>query len=210
MKEFVFNEKDWKMINSWNDMTLGKYIEINRLLKTNKDFNIPEMLLFELIEILSGAEFNEFSELPLELFAELSNEISFIQDETPEYKNEKHLKIGDIDYVFSQDFNKITTGEYLSIKSLSQGIDNLESILNTLTIILRPGKLIKNEETGGEEWKQDKFDVENISYRKELFKDLKLVDVLQPVLFFSTGKSNLTEILEGSIQEEVNLPVTTE
>jgi hypothetical protein len=62
-------------------------------------------------------------------------------------------------------------------------------------------KLIKDEETGQENWKQDKFNVANIEFRKELFLKQPVYNLMGAVAFFLNGNETFTSNMKDFIQE---------
>lgn len=80
-------------------------------------------------------------------------------------------------------------GEYISMKTFQENAKSQsEAIPYILAIILRPGKLVQDGETGEEKWVQDKFTANNIDYRKELFLNQPVMDLMGPIGFFLGGK----------------------
>jgi hypothetical protein len=187
MKEFKLNEKDYKMPTDWKEMTLAHYVELSKLEENKTKYLFGELYLLKVIENLCMAEPGELDDLTLDIVNELSEALVYLQQE-PTWANSKHIRVGEIDYVFPPDLNKLTMGEYISMKTLQeQSITQSDAIPFILAVILRPGKLVKDEESGKENWIQDKFDANNIEYRKNLFMTLPVFDLMGPVSFFLNG-----------------------
>lgn len=187
MKEFKLNGKDYQMPTEWNEMTLGHYVELSKLEENKTKYLFGELYLLKVIETLCMAEGGDLDDLTLDVVNELSNLLAYLQKE-PTWTNSKHIRIGDVDYVFPPDLNKLTMGEYISMKTLQEGSQTQsDAIPLILAVILRPGKLVKDEESGKETWIQDKFDANNIEYRKELFMKQPVFDLMGPVTFFLNG-----------------------
>jgi hypothetical protein len=93
-------------------------------------------------------------------------------------------------------------GEYISIKTLQENTPSqAEAIPYIIAVILRPGKLVKDEETGQERWVQDKFDANNIEWRKELFLKQPVFDLMGPVTFFLNGSGLSMKDTKDSTEE---------
>jgi hypothetical protein len=202
MKEFRLEEKDYKMPTDWSEMTLRHYVSLAKLEETKSQFILGELYLLKVIESLCLVdEDDDLDELTLDIVNELSGIISFLQ-ENPVWNNISHLNIEGVDYVFPSDLNKLTMGEYISMKTFQENsASQAEAIPYVLSIILRPGKKIVNEETGEEKWVQDKFTASNIEYRKELFMDLPVFDLMGPVSFFLSGKELSTNNTKDFTEE---------
>lgn len=187
MNEFRLNEKDYKMPTEWTEMTLAHYVELSKLEESKTKYLFGELYLLKVIETLCMAESGELDDLTLDVVNELSSQLDYLQKE-PTWNNSKHIRIGEVDYVFPHDLNKLTMGEYISMKTLQeQSLTQSDSIPLILAVILRPGKLVKDEESGKETWIQDKFDANNIEYRKNLFMAQPVFDLMGPVTFFLNG-----------------------
>jgi hypothetical protein len=202
MKLFKLNEKEYNMPTCWDDMTLGVYVKLAKLDETKEAFGIPELYLLKVIEALCSAEEGDLDELTLDMVTELSNEVGFIQEEPKWNTTSRHIVINDIDYVFPADLNKLTMGEYISIKMLQeQQTSQADLIPHLLSVILRPGKKVVDEETKKETWIQDKFSTNNLEHRKELFLTQPVFNLMGPVSFFLNGSGMSTINTKDSIPE---------
>lgn len=187
MKKFELNGKSFEMPTEWSELTLRHYVELTKLEEQKSQFLLGELYLLRVIEALCSAEQGDLDDLTIDMVSDLSNSVGFLQKE-PVWNNTKNIKIGDVDYVFPADLNKLTMGEYISIKTLQENSPSqAEAIPFIIAVILRPGRLVRDEETGKEKWQQDKFDANNIEYRKELFLKQPVFDLMGPVSFFLNG-----------------------
>ncbi len=202
MKKFNLNDKEFQMPTDWNELTLRHYVELTKLEEQKADFLLGELYLLKVIEVLCEAEAGELDDLTIDMVGDLSNSVGFLQKE-PDWKYTRSIKINDVDYVFPNDLNKLTMGEYISIKTLQENASTqAEAIPYIIAVILRPGKLVKNEESGKETWVQDKFDANNIEYRKDLFLKQPVFDLMGPVSFFLNGNGTSIANIKDSIVEE--------
>ena len=199
MKEFKIEEQEFKMPTDWKEITLATYVKMAELDERKEDIGMAELYLLKVIEALCGVEEGDLDDLTLDMVNELSEAVGFLKEE-PTWSNTKHIKIDDKDYVFPTDLNKLTMGEYISIKTLQDAQTTKSGIIPyILAIILRPGKLVLNEETGKEVWKQDKFNVANLEWRKELFMSQPVFDLMGPVTFFLNGSGTFITNTKDSI-----------
>jgi hypothetical protein len=202
MKDFRLNEKDYKMPTDWSDLTLQHYVNIVKLEENKTQYLLGELYLLKIIEVLCAAEGGELDDLTIDMVTDLSKGVGFLQTE-PEWKNTKNIRIGDIDYAFPADLNKLTMGEVISVKTLQEAAPSqAEAIPLILAVILRPAKLVKDEESGKETWVQDKFDANNIEYRKELFLKQPVFEMMGPVTFFLNGSGISTPNIKDSMEKE--------
>jgi hypothetical protein len=203
MKEFKLNEKNYKMPTCWEDLTLEHYVNLSVLEENKTEYLLGELYLLKIIEVLCSAEGGELDELTIEMVTELSKEVGFLQEQ-PKWGNTKNIKINDMDYAFPAELNKLTMGEMISIKTLQeQATSQAAAIPLILAIILRPAKLVKDNESGKESWIQDKFDANNIEFRRDLFLKQPVFELMGPVTFFLSGSGISTPNIKDSMEKEV-------
>ena len=198
MKTFKVDDNEYKIPNSWEDMTLGNYIDFFNFQDSNKDREIDDLYMIEVFEILSDCD--EVIDIPINELKDLLSELTFLS-ETPKLNDNKTILIDEKLYGCI-DLNKMTTGEYISIKTL---MGSEKTVLNglpkLLSIILRPAEEFVDSETGEKKLKIEKFSVENLTWRAEKFKELKVVDVLHWINFFLTGKGESSTTIKHSTKK---------
>jgi hypothetical protein len=174
MYNFKFNEKDYSLPNTWEDLTVEVFIEVLKLEKTKDLYQFDELYVAKMIEILLGISEEELNDFDLDIFSTLVQEVGFLQN-VPTYENKKEIFIDEVKYVTPANFNKLSLGEYASIKTLTKDKPYEEQMLTILSIIVRP--------------EGEKFEASKINERKERFKKLRLVDVNECVNFFLSGSN---------------------
>jgi len=184
MIEFRLNDKEYKMPTCWEDITLKMYINLSKLEEIKSTFSIEELYLMRVLEVLVDVNIGELDEMSIDMMNSISTNIKFMQ-EVPEWKFVERININNIDYIFPHDLNKLTMGEYISIKTMQTDKGDIDFIPYLLAIILRPGKkiLVENEER----MIQEKFDVESMEQRRELFLSHPVIELMGPVSFFLNG-----------------------
>lgn len=188
MKSFELNGKEYQCPENWNEMSLKLYVNIAKLEEKKSEYILGELYLLKIIEAICDAEDGELDELTLETVNDISTSIVFLQEQT-EWPIVKTLEIEGTTYVFPNDLNKLTMGEYISMKTFQENTQSQSDAMPyILAIILRPGKLIKDEETGEEKWVQDKFTANNIEFRKNLFLKQSVMNLMGPINFFLGGR----------------------
>jgi hypothetical protein len=190
MKKFTLNDKEFTCPESWEEVKLRQYVRVAKLEEDKTEFILGELYLLKLIEALCDAEGGELDDLTVDIVGDLSVAVGFLQTEF-KWSTIKKIDIEGVTYVFPNDLNKLTIGEYISIKTFQEASKSqAEALPSILAIILRPGHLVKNEETGKEEWVQDKFKTDNLEWRKNLFMELPVTELMGPITFFLSGKKS--------------------
>ena len=199
MKTFKVGDNEYKVPNSWEDMTLENYIDFFNFQDSNKDREIDDLYMIEVFEILSKCD--EVLDIPINELKDLLSELTFLS-EIPKLNENKTILI-DGNLYGCIDLNRMTTGEYISIKTL---MGSEKTVLNglpkLLAIILRPAEEFVDPETGEKKLKVEKFYVDNLTWRAERFKELKVVDVLHWVSFFLTGREESSTTTKHSTKVE--------
>ena len=187
MYKFKIDDREINMPTDWSEITLQRYIDIVKIYNERELYNIPELFVLRLIEVLCGLEQDALDNLNLGELEEIITKVDFLEKE-PEWPIKKSLNINGVDYIFAPDINKLTMGEYISIKVYEQNLtgDILMKIPYLLAIILRPA--VKELIDGVEVVRQEKFNPDNIEDRKNLFLGFSVYDVMGNVNFFLNGK----------------------
>lgn len=172
MYNFKFNEKEYSLPDCWEDILVEDFIKILKLEKQKSLYQYDELYAAKLVEILLKVDEDELNEFDLGLFGELVEKLLFLQT-LPDYKNKNEIILDGVKYVTPQNLNKLTLGEYASIKTLTKDKEYEEQILLILSIILRP--------------EGEKFEANKIGERVERFKKLRIIDVNESVNFFLSG-----------------------
>lgn len=187
MKKIVVADKEINVPNCWDDVSLKKYIDIAKLEQIKSSYLFDELYLMRMVEVICDAKDGELDDMTLEQLEEVSKEIQFLS-KNDDWAITTHIDIDGETYVFPSDLNKITMGEYISIKTFQERIvDTADSIPYILSIILRKGKMVIDE-NGKEKWIQSKFDVEGIESRRDLFLKQPVSKLLGAVNFFLVGR----------------------
>jgi hypothetical protein len=201
MKTFLIGEKEIRVPTNWEEITLRKYFTIAKLEQSKSSFAFEELYMMKMIEVLCDSSEEEMDDMTLEQVTEISESLQFMSN-MDDWKIHTNINIGGVDYVFPKDMNKLTMGEYISIKTLQENTpDTIDTIPLILGIILRPGKKIIDD-YGKEKWVQNKFDVEGIEIRKELFMDQPVSNVMGAINFFLNGKNGSMNNIKDSMEKD--------
>lgn len=181
----VIVEKDggkvkYDMMNEWNDMTIGTYIEIIELYEKLDDRQPDELDLIGIVNICSGVPLDDLYKMDVETFNKIGEHITFLQEEIPERKVEC-VTIDDEEYYVAKNFNNdMNMGMNASIKRI---INNKGAGIKAYPDILC---ILFRKKLDGE---IEEFDVKHMN-RADKFKNAKLVDTHYLIPFFLNGSDS--------------------
>lgn len=209
MMTYKLNGKEYRFAENWDDVTLRQYIKIAKIQEESLDYAFRELYLLKLIECLSGVDEGELDDLPLDMVAELGEKSLFTIKMDAEMKKNTEVKIGDVLYTPPKDFTKLSIGEFISLKTYQEANKNIwDSAAWMLAILWRPTEIVIDSESGEERRVREKFKVENLEWRKNLFLDQSATSIFGPLLFFSTMSSgyipntkDYTPVSQGMVGE---------
>jgi len=198
-------EKKFKLISSWEDVTLEKWL---KLISSWKDVTLEKWL--QLIDFETGTKTEEATEtiaalsnIPKQLVKELAlSDVAVIMSRIAELQQEQDTKlkriieIDGIEYGFHPDLDSITLGEYADIETFIKG--GIEKHLPELMAVLyRPIKEKKNDI-----YIIDAYDG-NIRLRTEEMKKMSAEQVQSALVFFYNLGKELSEILPLYLMERL-------
>lgn len=124
------------MIESYEKMTIGKYLELLNMEKSESDIdNVISML-----SILTDMGEDEIAKLPIPEFRALVSKMSFLHKK-PNVSNRcpKEVVINGVTYMVEKDAQKLCVGQYIDYKSYLKGKDDLiNNLPQILTVFLIP------------------------------------------------------------------------
>ncbi len=200
MRQFEFDGKTYNLCNSWEDMTLQRYINFFLFQDKMKDEPLDDVYVIELIELLSDCDV--IMEVPLATIEGLFKDINFLTS-TPKLNKGNTIMLDNKLYA-CVDLNNLSTGEYISIKMMMGDEKTiLQGLPKLLAVIIRPAEKFIDEETKQERIKIEKFSIDNLSWRAAQFSKLRIVDVLHWTTFFLTGRKPSSKIIRPSTNQKV-------
>ena len=159
---------------SWQDVTLGEYIELSKLdissYKSPVEYYIHMLRVFGNDDIESIFEYIKAVDLN-----SIVGQMDFMKEQ-PKQLDNKTVFIEGVGYNLTKNLNEITVGEYVSIEQMieTDKLDSVSAIPVILSVILRP--------------LDEEFDSNLCAERIELFnQSLSIEDVLGMSVFFSIG-----------------------
>lgn len=167
--------KTYNLPESWEEVNVRQFTELYRV----KNPNNNELLgAVNLISALSSIEQGVLLQMDIDDFKNLASKITFITTEVTK-EDVDYVEIGDDKYYLYTDFNKLTTGEVITVETMleSAEYDVHKIISDLLCIFLR--KKDQND-------KFEKFTTDMLK-RKEIFLDLPITKIYHVFSFFLTG-----------------------
>ena len=180
--------KEFKLISSWEDVTLEKWLKLIRFQEGSKTEEATET-----IAELSNMPKKLIKELALKDVAKVMSRIAQLQNKQ-DTKLRRIIEIDGIEYGFHPDLDSISLGEYADIETfIKNGIE--KHLPDLMAVLYRPIKLKKN----------DIYIIEtydgNIRLRTEEMKKMSAEQVQSALVFFYAFVKELSQTLQSSLTE---------
>ena len=180
--------KEFKLISSWKDVTLEKWLKLIRFQEGSKTEEATET-----IAELSNMPKKLIKELALKDVAKVMSRIAQLQNKQ-DTKLRRIIEIDGIEYGFHPDLDSISLGEYADIETfIKNGIE--KHLPDLMAVLYRPIKLKKN----------DIYIIEtydgNIRLRTEEMKKMSAEQVQSALVFFYAFVKELSQTLQSSLTE---------
>ena len=182
--------KEFKLINSWEDVTLETWLSLIDFETGTKTEEATET-----IAALSNIPKQLVKELALSDVAVIMSRIAELQQKQ-DTKLKRIIEIDGIEYGFHPDLDSITLGEYADLETFIKGgmEKNLPEIM---AVLYRPIKEKKNDI-----YIIDAYDGD-IRLRTEEMKKMSAQQVQSALVFFYTLGKELSEILPLYLMEQL-------
>jgi len=182
--------KEFKLISSWEDVTLEKWIKLVDFHKGTKSSEALETIA-------------ELSNIPKDLIKQLElKDVALIMSKVAEMQQEQNsslkrvIEIEGEKYGFHPDLNSITLGEWSDIETyIKQDIE--KNLPEVMAILYRPIVEKKNDVYTIEAYDGD------ISIRTEIMKRMSAEQVQSALVFFYHFVTKLSEILPLYLMERL-------
>jgi len=182
--------KEFKLISSWKDVTLEKWLKLIDFETGTKTEEATET-----IAALSNIPKQLVKELALKDVAVLMSKIAELKQKQ-DTKLKRIIEIEGVEYGFHPDLDSITLGEYADIETfIKNGIEN--HLADLMAVLYRPIKEKKNDI-----YIIDAYDG-NIRLRTEEMKKMSAEQVQSALVFFYTFGKELSEILPSFLMEQL-------
>ena len=188
-------EKDfgeWKVPSSWDELTLGKFQELERLYDGDDDkerkFDVRDVL-----DLMTDRTKDEINELPIEFTDSLLRKMYWLHEQPDFGKPSNKVIIDGVQYTVHNE-NEMKFGEYVALDTAMKG--DKHNYAAMLAILCRKEGEIFDA----------KFENEILPSRIEFWKNVSVMKVIPIVSFFLELSSMSLQVsqLSSEIQEGIN------
>ena len=188
-------EKDfgeWKVPQSWDDLTLGKFQELEKLYDGDDDkerkFDVRDVL-----DLMTDRTKDEINELPIEFTDMLLRKMYWLHEQPDFGKPSNKVTIDGVQYTVHNE-NEMKFGEYVALDTAMKG--DKHNYAAMLAILCRKDGEIFDA----------KFENEILPSRIEFWKNVSVMKVIPIVSFFLELSSMSLQVSQLSleIQEGIN------
>ena len=187
-------EKDfgeWKVPQSWDDLTLGKFQELERLYdgdEKERKFDVRDVL-----DLMTDRTKDEINELPIEFTDSLLRKMYWLHEQPDFGKPSNKVTIDGVQYTVHNE-NEMKFGEYVALDTAMKGAKHNYAAM--LAILCRKDGEIFDA----------KFENEILPSRIEFWKNVSVMKVMPIVSFFLELSSMSLQVSQLSleIQEGIN------
>ena len=187
-------EKDfgeWKVPQSWDDLTLGKFQELERLYdgdEKERKFDVRDVL-----DLMTDRTKDEINELPIEFTDMLLRKMYWLHEQPDFGKPSNKITVDGIQYTVHNE-NEMKFGEYVALDTAMKG--DKHNYAAMLAILCRKDGEIFDA----------KFENEILPSRIEFWKNVSVMKVMPIVSFFLELSSMSLQVSQLSleIQEGIN------
>ena len=188
-------EKDfgeWKVPSSWDELTLGKFQELERLYDT-EDGNERKFDVRDVLDLMTDRTKDEINELPIEFTDMLLRKMYWLHEQPEFGKPSNKITIDGETYTVHNE-NEMKFGEYVALDTALKG--DKHNYAAMLAILCRKDGEIFDA----------KFENEVLPSRIEFWKNVSVMKVMPIVSFFLELSSMSLQVSQLSleIQEGIN------
>ena len=188
-------EKDfgeWKVPQSWDDLTLGKFQELERLYDGD-DENERKFDVRDVLDLMTDRTKDEINELPIEFTDSLLRKMYWLHEQPDFGKPSNKITIDGVQYTVHNE-NEMKFGEYVALDTALKG--DKHNYAAMLAILCRKEGEIFDA----------KFENEILPSRIEFWKNVSVMKVMPIVSFFLELSSMSLQVsqLSSEIQEGIN------
>ena len=188
-------EKDfgeWKVPQSWDDLTLGKFQELERLYDT-EDGNERKFDVRDVLDLMTDRTKDEINELPIEFTDSLLRKMYWLHEQPDFGKPSNKITVDGVQYTVHNE-NEMKFGEYVALDTALKG--DKHNYAAMLAILCRKDGEIFDA----------KFENEVLPSRIEFWKNVSVMKVMPIVSFFLELSSMSLQVSQLSleVQEGIN------
>jgi len=185
-------QKNYNLINSWEDVTLEKWAKLVTMENKSKS---KEAL--DTISLLSNIPKKLIKRLGINDVSNILNKVAELQKDGSG-KLRRIINVDGVEYGFHPDLSEISLGAYADIETYIQaGIES--NLAKIMAVLYRP-----IAEKNGKQYSITAYNGSEVRMRAEKFKKMKAKDVNSSLVFFWTLGKALSKILPLYLTERVN------
>ena len=179
------------IIDSYNKLTLGKYMEIQEISRNESLEDIDKQV--QILSILTGVAEEEILHLPIQDYKELVAKSGFLNPEHINYHPvAKKYLLGKFELIPCRDFRKIETCQYIDFQTYAPDLDKY--LVEFLSVILVPKGHRYNEG----------YDI--LEVQKAIREEMSVSDGVSLAGFFLTWcRKSIKDSLNYSKQEAMRI-----
>ena len=179
------------IIDSYNKLTLGKYMEIQEISRNESLEDIDKQV--QILSILTGMAEEEILHLPIQDYKELVAKSSFLDPQNINYHPvAKKYLLGKFELIPCRDFRKIETCQYIDFQTYAPDLDKY--LVEFLSVILVPKGHRYNEG----------YDI--LEVQKAIREEMSVSDGVSLAGFFLTWcRKSIKDSLNYSKQEAMRI-----
>ena len=121
------------MIDNYNDLTLGTYLDIDEVLRSDRDELDQQVAI---VSLLAGIPEDDILQMPLPDYAALAAKTEFLRQECPPATAPDRVIVGDLVLLPVKDFTKINTAQYIDFQTFSRALP--QRLCELLSVLLVP------------------------------------------------------------------------
>lgn len=180
------------IIDNYNKLTLGQYIEIQAISKDDSLEEIDKQV--QILSVLTGVAEDEILHLPINEYKELVVKAAFLNPENINYHPvAKKYILGKFELIPTRDFRKIETCQYIDFQTYAPDLDKY--LVEFLSVILVPKGHRYNEG----------YDI--LEVQKAIREEMSVSDGVSLAGFFLTwSRKSIVDSLNYSKQEARKIP----
>lgn len=227
MKQFTFDNQNWRVPENWGEVLWGSYIqmvEFSDWYGKNPDkisnFDLEQWYFNILVQVEKAGEwsyrpFNDWSKPPQTFwdmdrgeFVENYLALSKILNKKPIDQKppiSKTFTIGGIEWGFNLESNKWKVQDIHTVERFQKEYEGYELTENIVSTFFRPIIREKDESTGEEQVKFDKFQPARFDWIKRNMRMLSCETILSVASFFLTFSLASGKDIKSSINQELKL-----
>ena len=188
---FHSQKQDMDIIDNYNRLTLGKYLEIQEVSRNESLEELDKQV--QILSILTGEAEEEILHLPIVEYKELVAKSAFLNPDTINpHPIAKRYLVGGFELIPVKDFRKIETCQYIDFQTYAPDLDRY--LVEFLSVILVPKGHRYNEG----------YDI--LEVQKAIREEMSVADGISIAGFFMTWcRRSIQDSLNYSKQEAMRI-----